>query len=146
MEIRGDKAVPGGEARRFSAGRAAPQAGAKSFAAALKNAGSAAPAPSAPSAGSAPPGPAESELASRTAADPARETASQAPAIAAGPEGQAAAKAGGSKGSEAPAADPDAFANHMEMVRFRLKTGYYDSKAIEDALSEKLSGYFDELA
>jgi hypothetical protein len=81
------------------------------------------------------------------AADPARDAASQAPK-AAGPEGQAAAKAAGAQASGSPApADPDAdFANHMEMVRFRLKTGYYDSKAIEDALSEKLSGYFDELA
>jgi hypothetical protein len=34
----------------------------------------------------------------------------------------------------------------MEMVRFRLKTGYYASKAIDDALTDKLSGYFDELA
>lgn len=34
----------------------------------------------------------------------------------------------------------------METVRFRLKTFYYTSKAIDDALTVKLTGYFDELA
>jgi hypothetical protein len=35
---------------------------------------------------------------------------------------------------------------YLETIRFRLKTGYYDNPKVDDALSDKLSGYFDEAA
>jgi hypothetical protein len=36
--------------------------------------------------------------------------------------------------------------DHLETIKFRLKTGYYNSKNMDDALTEKLTGFFDELA
>ena len=132
MKIEGNKPDQGSEVRRFSAGRGAPKDGAKSFGALLKKAEASA----APSEHAAPaPVPAE-------AAKPiAGNAAPEAPPVA---DGDAKAKAGA---GEAKTAEPEtSFADHMEMVRFRLKTGYYSGKAIDDALSEKLSGYFDELA
>lgn len=36
--------------------------------------------------------------------------------------------------------------DNLETIKFRLKTGYYNSKPVTDALTEKLSGFFDELA
>ncbi len=129
MEIKNNKPVEGSEPRRFSAGRAASKPGASSFAAALKKASEAAPAAQ----GGAPVPPEPPQPIENAAA----------------PEPQASPTDGESPASKAEAApaDPDAaFADHMELVRFRLKTGYYASKAINDALSDKLSGYFDELA
>lgn len=129
MQVERNKPVAGSETRRFTAGPSAPRAGGKSFAAALKQAASGqAPAPAAP--------------------DPAR--SGTAPAPAAGPSrAEAAAPATGGEAPSPPARPegetPVSFADHMELVRYRLKTGYYDSKAIEDALTEKLSGYFDDL-
>ncbi len=38
--------------------------------------------------------------------------------------------------------DPD----HMATILFRLKSGYYTTKAMDDALTDKLSGFFDDLA
>jgi hypothetical protein len=35
---------------------------------------------------------------------------------------------------------------YLETIRFRLKTGYYDNPKLDDALSDKLSGYFDDAA
>lgn len=34
----------------------------------------------------------------------------------------------------------------METIKFRLKSGYYNSKPVTDALTDKLTGLFDELA
>lgn len=65
-----------------------------------------------------------------------------APAPATAPEAAAPKPAE----AQGPAKESDSFADHMETVRFRLKTGYYSSKAIDDALTDKLTGYFDELA
>jgi hypothetical protein len=125
MEIRGNKPAEGSEARRFSAGKAAPKPGAKSFGAVLKQA----------AAGSGPaPAPVE----------PPREAAASAQASAADPE-KTTEGASAQAAPPAPASAETSFADHMEMVRFRLKTGYYASKAIDDALTDKLSGYFDEL-
>ncbi|MBW8887007.1 MAG: hypothetical protein JF616_04530 [Fibrobacteres bacterium] len=129
MEIKNNKPAESSEPRRFSAGRAVSKPGANSFAAALKKASDAAPAPK--------------------AAAPALPDAPQPLDTAAAPQSQESQTAGKSPAaqSEAPPADSDAaFADHMELVRFRLKTGYYASKAINDALTDKLSGYFDELA
>jgi len=39
-----------------------------------------------------------------------------------------------------PAVDP------LEHIKEKLKAGFYNTKKIDDALSDKLSGYFDELA
>lgn len=36
-------------------------------------------------------------------------------------------------------------ADSLEMIRFRMKTGYYNSKSLDDALTDKLTGYFDDL-
>lgn len=116
MKIEGQNQAP--ETRRFSAGKpAAPKEGGKSFGALLKKA--------------------EAQAAPR----PAVPAPAPAPVAAAPKPAESAAVA------EAAAKDPEAaFADHMETVRFRLKTGYYSSKAIDDALSEKLTGYFDDLA
>lgn len=133
MEIRNQKPVSGSEPRRFSAKPANPKAGAKSFASALDKAVS----------GSAPvntaPGPSETTQPAEGAA-PAAVAKSPLPA-----EGKAPADAGDAAAT-APADTEASFADHMELVRFRLKTGYYASKALDDALTDKLSGYFDELA
>jgi hypothetical protein len=127
MEIRGNKPAEGSETRRFSAGPAASKPGAKSFGAALKQAVSdsaPAPAPAEP--------PREASAPAQAAVQAAAEAVPDAAHAPASPKSQAEAET--------------SFADHMEMVRFRLKTGYYASKAIDDALTDKLSGYFDELA
>ncbi len=46
----------------------------------------------------------------------------------------------------AAATDGAAPTDHMELVKFRMRTGYYSSKNIDDALTDKLTGYFDDLA
>ena len=130
MEIRNPKPVSGSEPRRFSAKPAAPKTGTKSFAASLDKAVSDA------GAGNPAPGPSET---TQPAEGAAALPAAPAPLPA---DGQAPADAA----AAAPADSETAFADHMEMVRFRLKTGYYASKALDDALTDKLSGYFDELA
>jgi hypothetical protein len=122
MEIRGNKPAEGSEARRFSAGRAAPKPGAKSFGAVLKQAVS--------DTGPVP--------------DPVKPPGENAPAAQA-PADKASGNSAAHAAPAAPASPETSFADHMEMVRFRLKTGYYASKAIDDALTDKLSGYFDEL-
>lgn len=68
------------------------------------------------------------------------------PVTAPAPEAAAPKPAEAQAESQAPAKEAENFADHMETVRFRLKTGYYSSKAIDDALTDKLTGYFDELA
>ena len=35
--------------------------------------------------------------------------------------------------------------DHLAMIKFRLKTGYYQSPQMDDVLTEKLNGYFDDL-
>ncbi len=42
---------------------------------------------------------------------------------------------------DAPAAD-----SHIDTIRFRLQTGYYNNPKVDDILSDKLSGYFDDVA
>lgn len=130
MEIRNQKPVSGTEPRRFSAKPAGAKAGAKSFASALDKAVS----------GSAPGKPA-----SEVSETPQPAEGAAPPAVAKTPlaeDGKTPADAA----AAAPADSEAAFADHMDMVRFRLKTGYYASKALDDALTDKLSGYFDELA
>ena len=131
MEIRGNKPAEGSEARRFSAGRTPPKPGARSFGAVLKKAVS-----------DPDPAPASAETHSEMA------PAAQVPAEKASEGASASQAPGASRAPESPApASPEtSFADHMEMVRFRLKTGYYASKAIDDALTDKLSGYFDDMA
>jgi hypothetical protein len=36
--------------------------------------------------------------------------------------------------------------DYLSMVKFRMQSGFYDSKSINDALSEKLTGFFDDMA
>src|SRR5689334_22463899 len=124
MKIEGTAPTQGPDGRRFSAAKSAPpKEGGKSFGALLKKAGEGKPVPAAPPA---------------AASIPAAQTA---PAAAPAPAETKAAPAA------AESADtPEAFANHMEMVKLRLKSGYYNNTNVDDALSEKLTGYFDDLA
>jgi hypothetical protein len=50
-------------------------------------------------------------------------------------------------GEAAPAsqASGDSFESHMDLVKLRLKAGYYSGSNIDEALSDRLSGYFDDL-
>lgn len=36
--------------------------------------------------------------------------------------------------------------DYLSTVKFRMQSGYYNSKSINEALSEKLTGFFDELS
>lgn len=49
-------------------------------------------------------------------------------------------------GKKSADSDPADFANHMEMIKLRLKSGFYNNTNVNDALSEKLTGFFDDLA
>jgi hypothetical protein len=125
MKIEGTAPTQGPDGRRFSAAKSAPPAeGGKSFGALLKKAAAGKPAPATPPA-SAPAG----QTAQTPASAPAPAPAETKPAVA----GEAADA-------------PESFANHMEMVKLRLKSGYYNNTNVNDALSEKLTGYFDDLA
>lgn len=55
------------------------------------------------------------------------------------PEAKAPPSAGAAEATGAPPADP------LELIRFRMKTGYYNSKSLDDALTDKLTGFFDDL-
>lgn len=123
MRIDGKTPIKGLPGDRAADPSPAPKAGGKSFGAALRKASDAlagsapqAPVPNAPADGKAP--------ASGTAAP-----------IFSAPKALT--------GAEAPADSPE---NHLETIRFRMKTGYYDSKSINDALTDKLTGFFDDLA
>ena len=122
MKIDGTAPTQGPEGRRFQAAKSIPaKEGGKSFGALLKKAaGAPAGTPaSAPSAAPAPSGPVQA----------------QAPAISEPVPRKKDAESG-----------PADFANHMEMVKLRLKSGFYNNTNVEDALSEKLTGFFDDLA
>jgi hypothetical protein len=45
-----------------------------------------------------------------------------------------------------PPPPPPSAEDHISTVKYRLQSGYYESKKVEDALTDKLSGYFDDLA
>ncbi len=118
MKIEGTAPTQGPDGRRFSAARAAsPKEGGKSFGALLKKASEAQP----------------------DSSKPAASAPAAAPAPAPAEPITAAAK-------EEAASAPESFANHMEMVKLRLKAGFYNNANVDDALSEKLTGYFDDLA
>lgn len=36
--------------------------------------------------------------------------------------------------------------SNIDTIRFRLQSGYYNNPKVADALSDKLSGYFDDVA
>jgi hypothetical protein len=125
MKIDGTAPTQGPEGRRFQAAKANPaKEGGKSFGALLKKATAPAPAPSAPIPASA------QESAAVSSAPAASESTASEPKIA-------------KKRADSEPAD---FANHMEMVKLRLKSGYYNNTNVDDALSEKLTGFFDDLA
>jgi hypothetical protein len=90
-----------------------------------------------------------------------RAKAGQAPApqppsnpVAAGPSGAPVlpARAAARPPVANPAAPPSSVPaeatpeNHMDLIRFRMKTGYYNNPQVDDALGDKLSGYFDDAA
>ena len=137
MEIKNNKhPVEGSQPRRFSAGRTAAKPGANAFAAALKKAASVSEAASA----------SETALGAETATAGAPALSDAALAFPEASPLSENATAPQPATNQTSGADSDAaFADHMDLVRFRLKTGYYASKAINDALTDKLSGYFDEL-
>jgi hypothetical protein len=127
MKIEGNPKSQGPDARRFSARKAAPAEGGKSFGQALKKAAAALPGPAA----------ADAEAA-KAFPTPGAESA-KSPADAPAADAAKGAKA-------APSGEPVPFEDHMEMVKLRLKSGYYTGKNIDEALSDRLTGYFDELA
>ncbi len=133
MKVEGTPKPQSSEARRFSAAKASPKAGGKSFGDALKKAAAV---------------PAALPEAS-VAAIPVVDNPNFAPDLPGStepglPESGKPAAAQSADASQA--ADPASFENHMEMVKLRLKAGYYSGSNIDEALSEKLTGYFDELA
>jgi hypothetical protein len=137
MKIDGTAPTQGPEGRRFQAAKSIPaKEGGKSFGALLKKAATAPPAAaqSAPAQAQAP------------AASSAPSMSEASTAAASAPAAQAPAASGskaGKKSAESGSAD---FANHMEMVKLRLKSGFYNNANVDDALSEKLTGFFDDLA
>jgi hypothetical protein len=54
--------------------------------------------------------------------------------------------ASGPAGSNAPEQASPPSDSHIDAIRFRLQTGYYNNSKVDDALSDKLSGYFDDIA
>lgn len=120
MKIEGKIPTQGPEGRRFPAAISASNQGAKSFGAELKKAVSS-------GKGSPPPAPAKS-LAHEAASGTESVSKEAIPAKA--------------KAAEEPAS----FEDHLAMVKLRVQSGYYTSKSIDDALSDRLTGYFDELA
>lgn len=142
MKIDGTAPTQGPEGRRFQAAKSNPaKEGGKSFGALLKKAVDGAPehvpAPPAPASGSA-----QASIGSPGASAvsaPARASSADAASEAHADSGSKAAKKRGESG-------PGDFANHMEMVKLRLKSGYYNNSNVDDALSEKLTGFFDDLA
>lgn len=125
MKIDGTAPTQGPEGSRFKAAKSiASKEGGKSFGALLKKATEAKPVPA----------PDSAALASGSAAV----SSPSAPAEAKVPRDDAQTRK-----SESGADD---FASHMEMVKMRLKSGYYNNTNVNDALSEKLTGFFDDLA
>lgn len=62
---------------------------------------------------------------------------------------QAAGQPAAPAAAAAPApesAPPPPMDSHIDTIRFRLQSGYYNSPKVDDALSDKLSGYFDDVA
>jgi hypothetical protein len=62
-----------------------------------------------------------------------------------------AKEAGPAPGAAAPAAGsepavPPPMGDNLDAIRIRLQTGFYKDAKIDDVLSDKLSGYFDEIA
>lgn len=50
---------------------------------------------------------------------------------------------------EPPKADPAPepfMGSHIDAIRLKLQSGYYNNPKIDDALSDKLSGFFDDVA
>jgi hypothetical protein len=75
----------------------------------------------------------------------AAQGASEAPSTPAPAAHPGAAAATPSEAAKYPAAESSA-ETHLATIKHRMQTGYYDSKKVEDAISDKLSGYFDEIA
>lgn len=127
MKIEGKIPTEGPEGRRFQASKSAPLSGGKSFGAELMKA-------AASGKGPAQPAPANTPTAAETLVpeDP--------PVI----ESVAHPRTKAAKGKTAE--ESASFENHMELVKLRLQSGYYTSKTVDDALSDRLTGYFDELA
>lgn len=132
MKIDGTAPTQGPEGRRFQAAKSIPaQAGGKSFGALLKKAAEA------PSNTAQP--------AAAPVSSPA--VSSEAPAASASPESSQVPAASETKTVKKGAGSDSAdFASHMEMVKLRLKSGFYNNTNVDDALSEKLTGFFDDLA
>ena len=58
-----------------------------------------------------------------------------------------AAAATSPAGKPAPPSVPTAGEEHyLDSIKDRLRAGFYSSQKVDEAISEKLSGYFDELA
>ncbi|GEM_PF-2425854 len=135
MQIDGSAPVKGTQGDRTAASKPASKGDGKSFAAAFKKASTAH--PLVPTTPPVPPAPASATTAANQPApvpeakcDPAPENALQNSAAKEGPVKNAAISA----------------EDHMETIKFRLKSGYYNTKNVDEALTDKLTGFFDELA
>jgi hypothetical protein len=130
-----------GPADRKAASKASPKRDGKSFAAAFKKAAGA-PAPISIGTPTAPSSTSSSTSTSVANPTPAS-VAMPAPAPAATSHTEPPAK--NTKASQPSPVEPSA-EDHLEMIKFRMKTGYYNSNSVDEALTEKLTGFFDELA
>lgn len=135
MKIDGSAPIKGTPGDRPAASKANPKGDGKSFAAAFNKAATAHPLGSSPSPAPAAPAP----VAATTPA-----AATLAPAQAAASHEEAALNPAPKEGPVKHASISSE--DHMEAIKFRLKTGYYNTKNVDDALTDKLTGFFDELA
>jgi hypothetical protein len=60
--------------------------------------------------------------------------------------GAALPAAASNPAGDIPAVDSPSMGDPLDAIRFRLQSGYYNNAKIDDALSDRLSGYFDEIA
>lgn len=146
MKIDGNQKPQTPAPRRFQAAKSPPSESGRFFGDALRKvvAAGQGPKPQGTPGPQAAAGPASAPDTPAAPASPPEAPASVAPEETAGkPIAPGAEPAEGSAESGGESAS---FEDHMEQVRLRLKSGYYTSKNIDEALSDRLSGYFDDLA
>jgi hypothetical protein len=126
MRIEGTQPNKGISGENAGSAKASPKSGAPSFGAALKKAAAAQ---------------------SRTIGSPALPDPGSAGTPAAPLPGAQTTQPAAAASKPASPADEAALSpeDHLEMIKLRMKTGYYNSKTLDDALTEKLTGFFDDL-
>ena len=134
MKIEGKGPAEAPEGGRFSAARALLKEGGKSFAAELKKA-------AAPT--SSPVQQPSTETVSKSESFSVPQPSTTAPVSSSKLENAGPAKTNGKANSKTESAT---FEDHMALVKLRVQSGFYTSKTVDDALSDRLTGFFDELA